>query len=45
MYLMKGKGTVESFRARFAHVWRIRNGKAIGFEQVADSAKVREALR
>ncbi len=40
----KSKATGKSFRARFAHVWRIRNGKATGFEQVADSAKVHEAL-
>jgi len=40
----KSKATGKSLRARFAHVWRIRNGKAIGFEQVADSAKVHEAL-
>ena len=34
----------KSFRARFAHVWRIRENKAVAFEQVADTAKVAAAL-
>jgi ketosteroid isomerase-like protein len=38
------KETGRSFTARFAHVWEMRDGKVVGFEQVADTAKVQEAL-
>jgi Ketosteroid isomerase-related protein len=38
------KATGKSFRARFAHVFEMRNGKIIRMEQFVDSAKVNEAL-
>ena len=39
-YLATGK----NFVAEFAHVWKLRNGKAYRFHQYVDSAKVNEAL-
>lgn len=36
--------TGRSFRADFAHVWTMRNGKAIEFRDYQDSAKVQEAV-
>jgi uncharacterized protein len=36
--------TGRSFTARFAHVWELEDGKVVRFEQVADTAKVQEAL-
>ena len=38
------KATGKSFSARFAHIFEVRNGKIIRFEQFVDSAKVNEAL-
>lgn len=38
------KATGKSFRARFAHVWTLRDGKVARFQQYADTAKVQEAL-
>jgi ketosteroid isomerase-like protein len=38
------KATGKSFSARFAHVWTVKNGKVVRFEQIVDSAKVNEAL-
>lgn len=37
--------TGKSFEADFAHVWTLRNGKAVRFRQLVDSAFVQEALR
>ncbi len=36
--------TGKPMTARVVHVWRLRDGKAVGFEQFADTAKVAEAL-
>lgn len=36
--------TGRSFEARVVHVWRVRDGRAIAFEQIVDSAQVRAAL-
>ncbi len=36
--------TGRSFRAPFAHVWRLEDGKAVRFRQFTDTALVREAL-
>jgi hypothetical protein len=44
-YSGKYKATGKSFRAHFAHVWTLRDGKAIRFQQYTDTAKVQEALR
>ena len=32
------KATGKSFKAPFAHVWRMQNGKAIAFDQYTDTA-------
>ena len=38
------KTTRRTFTARFAHIWQLRDGKIIAFEQIADTAKINEAL-
>jgi uncharacterized protein len=38
------KTTGRKFRARFAHVWTLRDGKIVHFQQYADTARVREAV-
>jgi len=38
------KATGRSFAARFAHVWELHAGLVVRFEQVVDTAMVREAL-
>jgi ketosteroid isomerase-like protein len=38
------KATGKSFQADFAHVWKIKDGKAFGFIQYVDSALVNRAL-
>ncbi len=38
------QATGRSFSARFAHVWELRNGAVVRFEQIVDTAKVAEAL-
>jgi uncharacterized protein len=38
------KGTGRSFRARFARVWRVRDGKIVHFQQYTDTAEVGKAL-
>lgn len=38
------KATGRSFKADFAHVWTLHNGKAIKFVQYTDTALVRRAL-
>jgi ketosteroid isomerase-like protein len=44
-YSGKYKATGKSFLANFAHVWRLREGKAIKFVQYTDTLKVQEALQ
>lgn len=43
-YSGKYKATGKSVRTHFAHVWTLRNGKAVKFQQYTDTAKVQEAL-
>jgi hypothetical protein len=38
------KATGKPMTARAVHVWRVRDGKAVGFEQFVDTLKVSEAL-
>ena len=38
------KATGKSFQADFAHVWTIRDGKAVKFVQYTDTALVQKAL-
>jgi len=44
-YSGKYKKTGRSFRAKFAHVWRVQGGKAIRFTQYTDTLLVDRALR
>jgi len=39
------KATGRTFSAPFAHVWNLRNGKAVTFRQYTDTAVVQQALR
>lgn len=39
------KATGKSFKAPFAHVWRLQNGKAIAFDQYTDTALHLEPMR
>jgi ketosteroid isomerase-like protein len=38
------KATGKSFSARFAHVFTVKDGKVVRFEQIVDSAEVNKAL-
>ena len=38
------KATGKSFRAPFAHVWKVREGKAVRFTQYVDTLVVQKAL-
>jgi uncharacterized protein len=39
-YLGRCKATGRSMRAQFAHLWTIENGKAVRFQQYADTLQV-----
>ena len=43
-YSGKYKATGKSFLADFAHVWMVREGKAVKFVQYTDTLKVHQAL-
>ncbi|MEU6998549.1 nuclear transport factor 2 family protein [Nonomuraea sp. NPDC046570] len=38
------RATGRHMTARFTHVWRLRDGVAVGFEQFTDTALVRDAM-
>ena len=38
------KATSKSVRAQFAHVWTLRSGKVIGFQQYTDTAQFARAV-
>ena len=38
------KATGKFFKARVAHLWKVKNGKIISFEQIVDSKPVRDAM-
>jgi uncharacterized protein len=40
----KYKATSKSFKAPFAHVWTLSNGKAVAFQQYTNTANVNEAM-
>ena len=42
-YSGKFKATGKSFRANFAHIWTLREGKAVKFVQQTDTLKVHDA--
>lgn len=39
------KATGRAMRVRFAHVWRLADGRITGFEQFTDTLRVDEAMR
>jgi ketosteroid isomerase-like protein len=39
------KATGKAFTAPFAHVWKLRGGAVVGFEQFTDTAVVQRAMR
>jgi len=43
-YSGKYKATGKSFKAPFAHVWTLKDGKVVVFHQHTDTAKVNEAM-
>jgi hypothetical protein len=44
-YTGKHKLTGKAFSARVAHLWKLRNGKIISFEQFVDSQTVNDAIK
>jgi ketosteroid isomerase-like protein len=38
------KSTGKPFRARVVHVWRLKDDKVVGFEQITDTAEVAAAM-
>ena len=44
-YSGKYKATGKSFRANFAHVWQLRDGKAVRFVQYVDTLLVQRAMQ
>jgi ketosteroid isomerase-like protein len=44
-YSGRYRATGKSFEARFAHVWKVRDGQAYSFEQYTDTMKVNVALQ
>jgi uncharacterized protein len=43
-YSAKAKGTGKTFKARFAHVWTMRNGMIARLQQFADTAQIARTL-
>lgn len=43
-YEAKNKQTEKEINAQFAHVWTVKDGKAIEFQQYADTAQVQAAM-
>jgi ketosteroid isomerase-like protein len=43
-YTGTNKGTGKAVSTRVAHVWRVRDGKAVRFEQITDTAEVIDAM-
>jgi uncharacterized protein len=43
-YTARAKTTGRAFKARFAHVWTMRDGRIVGLQQVADTIQIARAL-
>jgi len=43
-YQAKNKTTGKEINAQFAHVWKLRDGKAVSFQQYADTQQVVDAV-
>jgi ketosteroid isomerase-like protein len=39
------RATGKAFKAPFAHVWKLRGGAVVGFQQFTDTAVVQQAMR
>jgi ketosteroid isomerase-like protein len=39
------KATGKAFKAPFAHVWKLRGGRVVGFQQFTDTAVVQRAMQ
>jgi ketosteroid isomerase-like protein len=44
-YSARAKGTGRSFKARFTHVWTVRDGVIVRLQQCADTVQLAKALR
>jgi ketosteroid isomerase-like protein len=44
-YSARAKGTGRSFKARFVHVWTMRDGVIVRLQQCADTMQLAKALR
>lgn len=44
-YTGTNKATGKSVSTRVTHIWRVRDGKAVRFEQITDTAEVLDAMR
>jgi ketosteroid isomerase-like protein len=44
-YSGRAKGTGKTFKARFAHVWTMRDGVIVRLQQCADTVQLAQALR
>jgi len=44
-YSARAKGTGKPFKARFAHVWTVRDGVIVRLQQCADTVQLAKALR
>lgn len=44
-YRATHKQTGNAIDAQFVHVWKVRNGKAVSFQQYVDTAQVQQAMR
>jgi uncharacterized protein len=44
-YSGRAKATGKSFEARFAHIWRVRDGVIVRLQQCADTVQLAKALR
>jgi ketosteroid isomerase-like protein len=43
-YTARAKTTGKTFKARFAHVWTMKNGAVARLQQVADTVQIARAL-
>lgn len=44
-YTGTNRATGKSVSTRVTHIWRVRDGKAVRFEQITDTAEVLDAMR
>jgi ketosteroid isomerase-like protein len=44
-YSARAKATGRTFKARFAHVWTVRDGVIVRLQQCADTVQLAKAVR